>query len=70
VGGEGVSHVLVAMIFLVDEMVGGRDMVVTVGLHTTNCIFFLKLKIFDKLRQQSFLPRHLLKAREQTCIRW
>ena len=51
---------MVALLLLVEQVVGGRDMVVTVGLHAADSVILFPLEVFYKLVEEVFLPRHLL----------
>lgn len=44
---ECLPHVLVALIFLVDQMIGRRDMVVSVRLKASDTVLLLELEIID-----------------------
>lgn len=47
---ESLTHVPVTMIFFVDQVIGGGDVVVTVGFHTPDGIFLFKLVVFNQFR--------------------
>lgn len=68
VRGEGISHVLVSLVLFVDQVIGGRDVVVSVCLHAPHCIFLLKIVVFDEFRKKLLVPRHLLETGEQTWL--
>lgn len=61
---ESFPHILVAMSLLVDQVIGCRDMVVTVSLHTSDRILFFELVVFNQLLKQSFFPWHFLETWE------
>jgi hypothetical protein len=50
-GGESFAHVLVALIFLIYQVVCGCDVVVTVGFHASNCILLLKVEVLNEFAQ-------------------
>jgi hypothetical protein len=66
VSGEGISHVLVSLVLFVDQVIGGRNVVVSVCLHAPHCIFLLEIVVFDEFRQKLLVPRHLLETGEQS----
>lgn len=51
VGREGLSHVRVSVVFLVDQVVGSSYMIVTIGFETSDRVLFLKLEIIDESLQ-------------------
>ena len=67
-GRESFSHVLVALVLLVDEVVGCGDVIVTVGLHASYRVLLLELEILDQSVEQVSAPRHLLHPWEETRI--
>ena len=48
VSGESLPHVLVPLVLLVDEMVGGCDVVVSVSFETSDRVLFFELKVANE----------------------
>ena len=67
-GGEGLPHVLVPLVFLVDQVVRCRDVIVTIGLQAANRVFFLKLEVVYEPHKQLSRVGHLLKAGEEARL--
>ena len=62
VRGERLPHVLIALIFLVNKMIGRSDVIVSVSFHTTDSILVFELVVIDQPVEKIRHPRHLLKA--------
>ena len=69
-GGEGLPHVLVPLIFLVDQVVSGSDVVVAISFKASDRVILFKLEISDQALQQILLEWHLLQAREKSWFSW
>ena len=61
---EGLSHVGVALVFLVDQMVRCRDVVMTIGFEASYRVVLFKLEIVDQSLKKIPRVRHLLESRE------
>jgi len=46
---KSIAHVLVSLVFLIDQVISGCDMVMSVCFHTSYGVLLLKIIIFDKL---------------------
>lgn len=66
--GESFSHVLVTVVLFIDQMVGCRNVVVTVSFHTSDSVLLLELIVFDQFLEEDLLPGHLLEAWEETWL--
>jgi len=62
---ERLPHVLVAKIFLVQQMICCCYMVVAVGLHAPDRVLLVKLKVFNQPLHELFVDGHLLETREK-----
>ena len=67
-GAEGLTHVGVALLFLVEQVVGRRYMVVSVGLHAANCVLFLEGVVFNQLKQKVSVPWHFLQTWKESSL--
>lgn len=57
---ECLTHVCVTLIFLVDKVVGGGYLIVSVRFKTADCVFFIVLEVIYQSLKQLFSPGHLL----------
>jgi hypothetical protein len=60
---ECLTHICVALIFLVDKVVGGGYLIVSVRFKTADRVFFIVLKVNYQSLKQIFSPGHLLGPR-------
>jgi hypothetical protein len=60
---ECFTHICVALIFLVDKVVGGGYLIVSIRFKTADRIFFLVLEVIYQSLKQLFSPGHLLDPR-------
>lgn len=67
-GAESLSHVSIPMVLLVDQVVGCRDVIVSISFHASDRVLLLKVVVFDQLAEQFWLPGHLLKTWEETRV--
>jgi hypothetical protein len=56
------------VVLLVDQVVSGSDVVVTVGLHASDGVFLFELVVLDEFGEQTLFLGHLLESREKTRI--
>jgi len=68
VGRERLTHVLVPLALLVDQMVSGSDVVVSVGFKASDRILFFELKVTDEPVEEVFREGHLLKTGEKARL--
>ena len=66
--GKSIPHVLVALIFFIDQVVGSSDVVVTISFHAFNGVLLLKVEVLDQPLQEVWHPWHFLQAWEQARI--
>ena len=62
---ERFAHVLVSLLLLVDEMIGSRDVIVSVSFEASDRVLFFKLKVANEPAKKFLSVRHLLETREK-----
>ena len=67
-GGEGLPHVLVPLVLLVDQVVRCRDVVVAIGLQAADRVLLLELEVVYEPHEQLSRVGHLLEAGEEAGL--
>ena len=68
VRGEGLPHVGRSLVFLVNQVICGCDVVVTVRLQTSNRVVLVKLEVINQSLKDLFLEGHLLESGEKSRL--
>ena len=65
---EGLTHVGIPLVLLIDEMIGSRDVIVSVSFEASDGILLFELKVANKATQEILCVRHLLESREKAWL--
>ena len=65
---EGLTHVGIPLVLLIDEMIGSRDVIVSVSFKASDRILLFELKVAYEATQEIFGVRHLLESREKAWL--
>ena len=67
-GRESLTHVLIPLALLIDEMVRCCDVIVSVSFKASDRILFFELKVADEPAEKVLRVGHLLKTREEAWL--